>query len=228
MWRSRSLPGYYSLHFHPHFILLCNQHCLTWPFIVIRLVLYNRFPCIRDCLCALWFLEERFPNHDSCPVVSLYRSLSRPQWARRLFLARLLDALLPSVHGALATSLLGHFLASLLICDIVSMCLSPSASCPRLQVQCLTRLSRSGEVYKVGRGENAPACCLALKATSSSSRSWAGFFLGFLLWMGLVPAAYGQHTSLSGFAMQRATQAVAVEGHSPPCPEGILDICWQV
>jgi len=38
----------------------------------------------------------------------------------------------------------------------------------------------------------APACCLALKALSSSSSSAAGFFLGFLLWMGFVPAAYGQ------------------------------------
>ena len=53
------------------------------------------------------------------PVVSLYRPVS---WlARRLFLAGLLDALLPSVHGALATSLLGHLLACLLVCIAVSM-----------------------------------------------------------------------------------------------------------
>lgn len=38
----------------------------------------------------------------------------------------------------------------------------------------------------------APACCLALKALSSSSSSAAGFFLGFLLWMGFVPAAYSK------------------------------------
>ena len=42
-----------------------------------------------------------------------------------------------------------------------------------------------------GRGEgggSVPAICFCLKAMSSSSSSPAGFFLGFLLWMGLVPA----------------------------------------
>lgn len=39
-----------------------------------------------------------------------------------------------------------------------------------------------------GRRGNVPAASLALCAMSSSSRSWA-FFLGFLLWIGFVPAA---------------------------------------
>ena len=47
---------------------------------------------------------------------------------------------------------------------------------------------RSEKKGERAKGGNAPAICLALKATSSSSRSAAGFFLGFLLWMGLVRA----------------------------------------
>ena len=54
-------------------------------------------------------------------MVSLSPLLSSERQTRHLFLARLLDALLPGVHGALAASLLGHLLAGLLVCRTVSM-----------------------------------------------------------------------------------------------------------
>lgn len=72
-------------------------------------------PCIRDCLCALL---ERLPNQSHGIFVSI-RNLVRV--ARGLFLARLLDALLTGVHGALAAGLLGHLLASLLVWEVVSI-----------------------------------------------------------------------------------------------------------
>jgi hypothetical protein len=53
------------------------------------------------------------------------------------------------------------------------------------------------QVVKAGCREGyAPAASLALWAMSSSSRSCA-FFLGFLLWMGLVPAIILCQPSLS-------------------------------
>ena len=66
----------------------------------------------------------------------------------------------------------------------------------------------------------APAASLALWAISSSSRSCA-FFLGFLLWMGLVPAAQNvsPHPSL-----RCDYPAWWGSKHSPPCPEGIFAI----
>ena len=69
-------------------------------------------------------------------MVSLYRpDLPSQSWqVSRLFLAGLLDALLPSVHGALATSLLGHLLTSLLVCRVVSMYSFRRCTCSDLWV----------------------------------------------------------------------------------------------
>lgn len=73
-------------------------------------------------------------------------------------------------------------------------------------------------------GQNAPACCLALNAMSSSSSSPAGFFLGFLLWMGFVPAAYGQRSfCLMTLVLQEQCEQ-RIE-YRPPIPEGMLAIC---
>ena len=80
--------------------------------------MFDHFPCIRDCLCALRSFE-RLPNHDSKPVVSLYCSALLLGLGVRdnLFLARLLNSLLPGVHGALALGFASHFFAGLLVYD---------------------------------------------------------------------------------------------------------------
>jgi hypothetical protein len=71
-------------------------------------------------------------------------------------------------------------------------------------------------------GGSVPAICFCLKAISSSSISPAGFFLGFLLWMGLVPAVLQicQHEE------RLVVGGAGGVSYAPPCPEGILDMWW--
>lgn len=80
------------------------------------------------------------------------------------FLATLLDA--TGSKRTLALGLLGHLVASLLVWG--------------------DGISKGGWVSGVSHG-CVPEACLSLWALSSSSSS-VTFFLGFLLWMGLVPA----------------------------------------
>jgi len=86
--------------------------------------------------------------------------------APRLFLAGLLDALRARVERSFA---LAYGLGKLRLCLLVWI--PRQFPCPR---------------WRQAR-PNVPAASLALYARSSSSSSCA-FFLGFLLWIGLVPA----------------------------------------
>ena len=51
-----------------------------------------------------------------------------------LFLARLLDALLPGVHRALALCLRSHLFAGLLVCNAETVSMARHCTCPLLQL----------------------------------------------------------------------------------------------
>jgi hypothetical protein len=92
-------------------------------------------------------------DSDAYPVCGIAISSLIPpnSQTRHLFLARLLDALLPGVHGALAAGLLGHLLASLLVCVNVSMASLQRIVVIRLEAECRMRNGRKRR-GGVGRG----------------------------------------------------------------------------
>jgi len=132
------------------------------------------------------------------PSYTHARSLPSSVWSAH-FLPLFLMPWLPVFKGPLPPAFLAS--SSRAFLSVANRQRLPAASCLHTMSQ-----------------HNIPAAALSLKALSSSSSSTT-FFLGFLLWMGLVPAGeFGQRClGLSrGIARGRDLQ---------PCPEGMLADC---